>query len=133
MLGLAMTACAPRKAENVNNGSDELAMLVGTYTDGNSKGIYTFRFNQETGVATSLSSIEVLNPSYLIPSEDGLPAEFEIQLSSGGGQFLTVYSGTVSEYGKLISYTFKGTTASDLRIVLNDDRVGVAEIVYEVR
>ena len=48
MLGLAMTACAPRKAGNVNNGSDELAMLVGTYTDGNSKGIYTFRFNQET-------------------------------------------------------------------------------------
>ena len=44
MLGLAMTACAPRKAGNVNNGSDELAMLVGTYTDGNSKGIYTFRF-----------------------------------------------------------------------------------------
>ena len=38
MLGLAMTACAPRKAGNVNNGSDELAMLVGTYTDGNSKG-----------------------------------------------------------------------------------------------
>ena len=64
MLGLAMTACAPRKAGNVNNGSDELAMLVGTYTDGNSKGIYTFRFNQETGLATSLSSIEVLNPSY---------------------------------------------------------------------
>ena len=29
MLGLAMTACAPRKAGNVNNGSDELAMLVG--------------------------------------------------------------------------------------------------------
>ena len=71
MLGLAMTACAPRKAGNVNNGNDELAMLVGTYTDGNSKGIYTFRFNQETGLATSLSSIEVLNPSYLIPSEDG--------------------------------------------------------------
>ena len=43
MLGLAMTACAPRKAGNVNNGSDELAMLVGTYTDGNSKGclLYT--------------------------------------------------------------------------------------------
>ena len=71
MLGLAITACAPHKAGNVNNGSDELTMLVGTYTDGNSKGIYTFRFNQETGLATSLSSIEVLNPSYLIPSEDG--------------------------------------------------------------
>lgn len=60
--------------------------------------------------------------------ENKLPAAFEIQLSGGGGQFLTVYSGNVSEYGKLISYSFKGTTASDLRIVLNDDRVGVAEV-----
>lgn len=62
--------------------------------------------------------------------EDKLPADFEIQLSGGGGQFLTVYSGTVSEYGKLISYSFNGTTASDLRIVLNDDKVGVAEVKY---
>lgn len=60
--------------------------------------------------------------------ENNLPAEFEIQLSGGGGQFLTVYSGTVSEYGKAITYQFKGSTASDLRIVLKDDRVGVAEI-----
>lgn len=60
--------------------------------------------------------------------ENNLPAEFEIQLSGGGGQFLTVYSGTVSEYGKAITYKFKGSTASDLRIVLKDDRVGVAEI-----
>lgn len=71
---------------------------------------------------------KVDNVSIAFSRSNGLPAEFEIQLSSGGGQFLTVYSGTVSEYGKLISYTFKGTTASDLRIVLNDDRVGVAEV-----
>lgn len=71
MFGLALTACMSRKAENGNSGSDELAMLVGTYTDGNSKGIYTFRFNQTTGIATALSSIEVPNPSYLVPSEDG--------------------------------------------------------------
>lgn len=63
--------------------------------------------------------------------ENGLPAEFEIQLSGGGGQFLTVYSGTVSQYGELISYPFKGTTASDLRILLNDDRVGIAEVVLK--
>ena len=62
--------------------------------------------------------------------DNNLQATFEIQLSGGGGQFLTVYSGTVSEYGKLISYPFKGTTASDLRIVLNDDRVGVAEVEF---
>ena len=63
--------------------------------------------------------------------DNGLPAEFEIQLSGGGGQFLTVYSGTVSQYGELIFYPFKGTTASDLRILLNDDRVGIAEVVLK--
>lgn len=62
--------------------------------------------------------------------DNPLPASFEIQLSGGGGQFLTVYSGTVSEYGKPITYTFKGTTASDLRILLNDDRVGIAEVKW---
>lgn len=68
MLGLSLTACSPqKKASN----QDELAMLVGTYTNGTSKGIYTFRFNQKTGVATPLSSIELPNPSYLTPSEDG--------------------------------------------------------------
>ena len=63
--------------------------------------------------------------------DNKLPAEFEIQLSGGGGQFLTVYSGIVSQYEQLIPYSFKGTTASDLRIVLNDDRVGIAEVVLK--
>lgn len=60
--------------------------------------------------------------------DNQLPANFEIQLSGGGGQFLTVYSGTVSEYNKPHTYTFRSTTASDLRILLNDDRVGIAEV-----
>lgn len=68
MLGLSLTACSSqKKASN----QDELAMLVGTYTNGTSKGIYTFRFNQETGVSTPLSSMELPNPSYLTTSEDG--------------------------------------------------------------
>lgn len=69
--------------------------------------------------------------SIVFKRENKLPAEFEIQLSGGGGQFLTVYSGTVSQYEQLIPYSFKGTTASDLRIVLNDDRVGIAEVVLK--
>ena len=73
---------------------------------------------------------KVNNVSITFVRDNELPADFEIQLSGGGGQFLTVYSGTVSEYGKPISYPFKGTTASDLRIVLNDDKVGIAEVKY---
>ena len=46
-------------------------MLIGTYTNGSSKGIYTFRFNQETGTAVPLSSAALPNPSYLVPSGDG--------------------------------------------------------------
>ncbi len=57
-----------------------------------------------------------------------MPAKFEMQLSSGDGQFLTVYSGTVSEYSKLILCTFKETIAGNLRIVPNDDGTGVAEV-----
>ena len=46
-------------------------------------------------------------------------------------QFLTVYSGTVNEYNKLLPFRFKGTTASDLRIVLGSDRVGISEVKLE--
>lgn len=46
-------------------------MLVGTYTDGGSKGIYSFRFNQESGEAEALNSLALKNPSYLTVSRDG--------------------------------------------------------------
>jgi 6-phosphogluconolactonase (cycloisomerase 2 family) len=45
-------------------------MVVGTYTAGNSKGIYTFRFNQETGEFKALNDVEASNPSYLTISGD---------------------------------------------------------------
>lgn len=46
--------------------SDELKMLVGTYTEGSgSEGIYLFRFNQATGEAMMLTSARVGNPSFL--------------------------------------------------------------------
>lgn len=50
--------------------SNELTMVVGTYTDGESKGIYTFRFNQENGESSPLSETEISNPSYLTISSD---------------------------------------------------------------
>ena len=70
MLGLGLTACGS-SPKGTNGDQDELAMLIGTYTNGSSKGIYTFRFNQETGTAVPLSSAALPNPSYLVPSEDG--------------------------------------------------------------
>lgn len=63
------SACTTRNASQ-QRAENELTMLVGTYTSGSSKGIYSFHFNQETGTATPLSETEVSNPSYLTLSSD---------------------------------------------------------------
>ena len=47
-----------------------ISMVVGTYTDGGSHGIYTYRFNQDTGEAAVLDSLAMVNPSYLTISAD---------------------------------------------------------------
>lgn len=70
MFSLCVACSSPKKRVNPSN-VEELSMLIGTYTDGESKGIYSYRFNQETGDAVALSSVEVPNPSYLTPSADG--------------------------------------------------------------
>ncbi len=56
------------------------------------------------------------------------PAAFEIQLSSGGGQFLTVYSGTVTEENAYAHYSFERTVASDVRILITSGTVFVGEV-----
>lgn len=73
-IGLLTGSCSQRKASQplaTAPAANELTMLVGTYTSGNSKGIYTFRFNEETGESVALDSAKVTNPSYLTPSGDG--------------------------------------------------------------
>ncbi len=50
---------------------EKIMMLVGTYTDGGSKGIYTYTFNQKTGESEEMSSLAIKNPSYLTTSRDG--------------------------------------------------------------
>lgn len=46
-------------------------LAVGTYTDGGSRGIYTYSFNQQTGKATLLDSLQTDNPSFVTFSSDG--------------------------------------------------------------
>ncbi len=50
---------------------NNISMVVGTYTDGGSEGIYSLSFNQDNGTATPLSSLPLVNPSYLTFSKDG--------------------------------------------------------------
>jgi len=48
----------------------QTSMVVGTYTDGGSRGIYSYRFHQDTGKAELLDSLAMKNPSYLTVSND---------------------------------------------------------------
>ena len=50
---------------------NDLDMVVGTYTGTGSEGLYSFSFNQITGVAALRSTLEVKNPSYLAFARDG--------------------------------------------------------------
>ena len=107
---------ASTNADTVDNIIDN---NLTTFWEGNKGDYITF---------TLQNGAKIDGVSIAFSRENRLETDFEIQLSSGGGQFLTVYSGNVKEYNKLLDFRFKGTTASDLRIVLGSDRVGVAEI-----
>lgn len=48
----------------------ELTLLVGTYTDTGSRGIYSFKFDQNTGEFSPLSVTETDNPSFLTVTPD---------------------------------------------------------------
>jgi 6-phosphogluconolactonase len=61
-------------------------MYIGTYTEHSSKGIYAYRFNAETGHATSLGlAAETTNPSFLVidPKKKFLYAVNEISEYQG--------------------------------------------------
>jgi len=50
---------------------NRLKLLVGTYTNGTSRGIYSFAFDQSTGLATPLDTLDLVNPSYLTVAANG--------------------------------------------------------------
>ncbi len=56
---------------------------------------------------------------------------FEVQISSGGGQFLTVYKGQVKVIDDYIDYLLKNDLASDVRILITSGKVEIAEVNLE--
>lgn len=53
---------------------------------------------------------------------------FEIQISSGGGQFLTVFKGSPQNLDKTDSFTFQESTGTDLRIRIVSGNVEITEV-----
>lgn len=63
--------------------SNDLRLVVGTYTDAGSEGLYSYSFNQRTGEAAALDSCKAVNPSYLTVSENGKFIYAVSELGSG--------------------------------------------------
>ncbi len=103
----------PEKASYV------LDKKIDTFWEGNKGDYITFALK---------NTPKVEEVSVVFDRESKLPAEFEIQLSGGGGQFLTVYSGTVFRYGEPLRCVFKASLASDLRILLKEDGLRISEV-----
>lgn len=58
-----------RKRKVLANSS--LYLIVGTYTTGESEGIYVYQFDTVSGYSTYKSKAKITNPSYLAVSKDG--------------------------------------------------------------
>ena len=68
-------------------------MITGTYTQGNSNGIYVYSFNKDNGSFSLVDSAVIENPSYLAVSADNrfVYAVNELGNNSGGGM-VTAFS-----------------------------------------
>ena len=63
---LAMAPYIPARAASQSAGNGELLVYIGTYTKGDSKGIYAYRLQPKTGKLTSLGlAAETVNPSFV--------------------------------------------------------------------
>lgn len=71
-----------------SNAQKEATLLVGTYTNGPSTGIYVYQFNLETGSAALIDSTKTVNPSFLAVSPNGkyVYAVNELGSDKGGGK-----------------------------------------------
>jgi len=66
LLAAVMTLCTA----GCSLKQSELTLLVGTYTDTDSEGIYSYRFDQNTGQYSQLSVTDIDNPSFLTVTPD---------------------------------------------------------------
>lgn len=77
---LVLTACVNNKANdqtttnnemNTYNNRSDMYLFAGTYTsESNSKGIYLYKIDTESGRVDSISMVNADNPSYLVLSKD---------------------------------------------------------------
>lgn len=115
---------AARKASALQ-ATDDKGAAVPAVTDGNRSTGWTGEkgdnLNFRIGENTTLNRVSIAF------KEKSTDAAFEVQLSNGGGQFLTVCKGGVNADNEMHSYGFKAQQASDLRVLITAGRAVISE------
>ena len=119
----ASPASAHQQKSVIASSSQETAARV---LDGNLS--TAWKANEGEYITFALENNASPNSIAIAWKEKSKDAKFEIQLSGGGGQFLTVYEGAVDATNELKTYRFKGTTASDIRIVMTSGNASISEV-----
>ncbi|RXK61841.1 lactonase family protein [Lacibacter luteus] len=114
-LPLSLLLCFSLKAQQYH-------LLVGTYTNAGSEGIYTYKFDVQTGKTTANGSVKTTNPSYLAVSPDqkyvfavnendsGTVSAFKFNKENGALTFLNTVT-SAGAHPCYISVNKKGTVA----------------------
>lgn len=119
-------------SEHMNSANSYMLVFFGTYTNGSSKGIYSYKFNTKNGKLTPLSSTdsEIKNPSFLAIHPDGkhLYAVSEVgEVDGKPGGTLWCYS-IDSQDGKL-TFINKQVTGGSGPCYVSLDRTGKIALV----
>ncbi len=73
LLGLLLFGCKPKnKVQTMEDSTNKMYMLVGTYSSAEEEGIHVYQFDQENGELSRVSGVKgIPSPSYLVVSNDG--------------------------------------------------------------
>jgi 6-phosphogluconolactonase len=89
--------------------SQDPYLFIGTYTNGKSKGIYVYRFNESVATAIEISSITAKNPSYLSISSDGKHVYATDEEGSSGAVGAYAFEPSTGQLAFLNSQSSQGT------------------------
>ncbi|MEZ5401477.1 MAG: lactonase family protein [Bryobacteraceae bacterium] len=129
-LSTALAASALCLSQAAFAASGESLMYVGTYTRGDSKGIYAYKFDSATGRATPLGlAAETPNPSFVAvhPNQRFLYAVAELPEGPGGGGAVSAYS--IDKATGKLTFLNKQSSKGGGPCHLNVDRTGHSLIV----
>lgn len=106
-----------------NTPDNNLRMVIGTYTDSGSNGLYSLIFNQETAAFQLLDSCYIINPSYLTFSSDN---KFIYSVSETNDEKASVYSLSFDyPTGKFTILNSQSTEGTDPCYVATNNKVVV--------